>query len=38
MVKTQCEPDNSDVEEAAIPCMEIVESDDEFDDDIDVIR
>ena len=28
-------PDDSDVEEAAMPCMEIVDSDDESDDDID---
>ena len=28
-------PDNSDIEEAAMPCMEIVDSDVESDDDID---
>ena len=30
-------PDDSDVEEAAMPCMEILDSDDESDDDIDVM-
>ena len=30
-------PDDSDVEEAAMPCMEIVDIDDESDDDIDVM-
>ena len=30
-------PDDFDVDEAAMPCMEIVDSDDESDDDIDVI-
>ena len=30
-------PDISNVEEAAMPCMEIVDSDDESDDDIDVM-
>ena len=30
-------PDDSDVEETAMPCMEIVDSDDESDDDIDVM-
>ena len=29
--------DDSDVEEAAMPCMEKVDSDDESDDDIDVM-
>ena len=28
---------DSDIEEKAMPCMEIVESDDESEDDIDVI-
>ena len=28
-------PDTSDVEEAAMPCIEIVDSDDESDDEID---
>ena len=31
-------PDDSDVKEAAMPCMEISDSDDESDDDIDVMR
>ena len=30
-------PDESYVEEAAMPCMEIVDSDDESDDDIDIM-
>ena len=28
-------PDDADIEEAVMPCMEMVEGDDEFDDDID---
>ena len=31
-------PDHSDFEEAVMPCMEIVDSDDESDDDIDVME
>ena len=30
-------PDHSDVKKAAMPCMEIFNSDDESDDDIDVM-
>ena len=30
-------PDHSDFEKAVMPCMEIVDSDDESDDDIDVM-
>ena len=30
-------PDNSDIEEAAMPCMNIVDSDVESDDDMDVM-
>ena len=30
-------PDHSDFEEAVMPCMEIVDSDDKADDDLDVM-
>ena len=31
-------PDDSDLEEVVMPCMEIVDSDDESDDDIDIMK